>query len=404
VSLMCLLNIIAGQFAARPQNVAVLDGSEVILNCTTDTAPSNTIAWRFIPAGSYFMYGIINDCASPPAGYSVTSFGTSCDLIILAVNSSQAGTYICDPRISGPPIDAVAEVIVIERKPSCHFNAVEFNYNHDDQSLQADLNAPLNITSTMTCTTNRYFHPSVTCRSTPALDDEDTSGTTSNDTHASGTYAARLSSPSASLSCTSRFIVVNPPTGDRTNNTPSYEYTCTTNVHVAEDCFVDMYGTSVVKGLFSSPNEHNPPLKYYFGYLPGRTDSEGMAECRERCRAASQCIAYTFLSNFHPVSVWKGECMGTNDERRIREPDQHAFSGIPCNAVEHSSSTDRTTTPPVNTATSPAWTIFSTTQPGCECCNMVCLNGGTLHVTWDSLSCSCLEPYQGQRCEKKYEG
>ena len=70
-----------------------------------------------------------------------------------------------------------------------------------------------------------------------------------------------------------------------------------------------------------------PPRSYRFGYLVGKSDVEGMLECEEKCYSEPLCQSYTFISNSNWVMVWKGECLGTNDEDRVREPDEYALSG-----------------------------------------------------------------------------
>jgi len=92
------------------------------------------------------------------------------------------------------------------------------------------------------------------------------------------------------------------------------------------DCFNRAVNISTILGLFSRPGEHDPPRKFYFGYLAGLNDVAGTNECERLCAAQPLCYSYTFISNSHPEITWYGECMGRNNDVDIHESYQYAFS------------------------------------------------------------------------------
>lgn len=97
-------------------------------------------------------------------------------------------------------------------------------------------------------------------------------------------------------------------------------------------CYSRSTDISTVHGLFGTPKEHSPPLKFYFGYVQGSHDAAAILQCERVCQLEPRCLSYTYISKAYPTDPnllpWRGQCMGTNDVNKIRASYPGAYSGI----------------------------------------------------------------------------
>lgn len=76
-------------------NVAQSAGSTVTLLCVKRTTK---VVWMFTPVGESVSVVIVDNCASTPLynnKYRAQRVGTACNLLIVGITTTQAGTYTC---------------------------------------------------------------------------------------------------------------------------------------------------------------------------------------------------------------------------------------------------------------------------------------------------------------------
>jgi hypothetical protein len=186
---------------SKPENTVGVAGSQLKLRCQSNIS-STAIYWQ---RGSTF---IVSSCDSSDNGYQVDSSQTDhCDLVILSLSETLAGTYQCNDG-GGPSNIATAYVILISSQ-NLTFNSTNGYIAENDT---VELTCSSSFYPSVAATGSVGFIDSVTstwsgsdCPSTSTTDN--VTGTTDISVRGNTVALAQLSKTLQQCSCTTQFSI-----------------------------------------------------------------------------------------------------------------------------------------------------------------------------------------------------